>query len=130
MAKEEVKVNKSEEVRKYQKAHRKATPTEVSAALKEKGIDVSPQAVSTIKFNMLAKRKARKEKKAAEASSNGHGKPTVKRKMKRRGRKAKATVAPEMISLDALIAARDVVAKLGGIGAVKEAVAALEKLGG
>lgn len=124
------KVNKSEEVRNYQKAHRKATPTEVSAAMKEKGIEVSPQFVSTIKSNMLAKRKARKAKKAAAASSNGKATAPAKRKLKRRGRKAKSTAAPDMISLDALIAARKVVQELGGIGPLKEAVAALEKLGG
>ena len=40
------KVNKSAAIRDYLKAHKGAMPKETSAALKAKGIDVSPQMVS------------------------------------------------------------------------------------
>lgn len=128
------KVNKSKVVRAYIKAHRKAMPLDISAAMKEQGIEISPSAVSNIKFLMkhkAAKKPGSRGRKKATASSNGQDKAPVKRKMKRgRRRKALAVAAPESISLSALIAAKEVVEKLGSIGAVKEAVAALEKLGG
>lgn len=52
-------VNKSEEIRKLVKSG-VSKPTEVQAALAERGIQVSPQMVSTVKSKMSARRRARK----------------------------------------------------------------------
>jgi len=68
MPTETEKVNKSAAVRKYLKANRKSMPKEVSAALKEQGVDVSPSMVSTIKFNMMKKREANRKEKAIAAA--------------------------------------------------------------
>ena len=46
------KVNKSLAVRDYLALHPKATPKDVSAALKDQGLDVSPNYVSIVKFQM------------------------------------------------------------------------------
>ena len=63
------KSNKSEEIRQVLKSgiHK---PTEVQAKLAERGIDVSPQMVSTIKSKMSARRSARKIG-LRRASANG-----------------------------------------------------------
>ena len=54
-------VNKTQAVKQYLAAHRKASPKEVSLALQVQGIDVSPAYVSGIRFSM----KPKKRKKAA-----------------------------------------------------------------
>ncbi|HVC98645.1 MAG TPA: hypothetical protein VND64_33570 [Pirellulales bacterium] len=64
MPTETEKVNKSAAVRKYLKANRKSMPKDVSAAMKEQGIDVSPSMVSVIKFNMMKKRAAKRNEMA------------------------------------------------------------------
>lgn len=63
------KVNKSAAVREYFKAHKKAMPKEVVAALKEQGIDVSPNMVSMIKAKAKVKRATRQTKEAVAAGS-------------------------------------------------------------
>ncbi len=61
------KVNKSAAIREYLTAHHGAMPKEISAALKAKGIDVSPQMVSMIK----AKQKIKKaHRRASEATAD------------------------------------------------------------
>lgn len=55
---------KTKAVKEYFAAHKKAGPKEVVAALKEQGIDVSPNLVSIIK----AKSKVRKAKRQAKES--------------------------------------------------------------
>ena len=64
------KPNKSEEIRRVLKSgvHK---PTEVQAKLAERGIDVSPQMVSTIKSKMSARRSARKIGRRRENSRPG-----------------------------------------------------------
>lgn len=55
------KTNKSALIREMLKKHQGKSPLEISALLKsEKGIDVPAQYISTVKFNMKGKRKARK----------------------------------------------------------------------
>jgi arginine repressor len=50
-------------------------PKEVSAAMKEQGIDVTRSTVSVIKFNMLKKRAAMRKEKAAAAAKKLARKP-------------------------------------------------------
>ena len=59
MAKKE-KVNKSQAVRDYIRANRKATNTEVADALTKKGIKVTANYVATLKSQAKRKRRARK----------------------------------------------------------------------
>ena len=59
MAKKQ-KVNKSQAVRDYLKAHPEAMSSEIAAALVEKGIKITPAHVATIKTKAKAKRSARK----------------------------------------------------------------------
>ena len=63
------KVNKSAAIREYLTAHKGAMPKETSAALKAKGIDVSPQMVSLIKSKSKV-RKAQRRAKAAVAAND------------------------------------------------------------
>lgn len=100
-------VNKSEAIRQYLRAHRNAKPKAVVEALKEQGIRVNSQTVSTVKFHM----KRRRGKKGAA------------------GRKTAAAAGGEMVSLSALLDAKKLVNKLGGIEKAKSALDALNKLG-
>lgn len=69
------KVNKSAAIREYLTANKGAMPKETSAALKEKGIDVSPQMVSMIKAKQKIK-KAQRRAKAATADDATAGAKT------------------------------------------------------
>ena len=103
-------VNKSKAVRKYLKENRGALPKAVSDALKAQGVDVSPNYVSNIKFQMGIK-KRRKKAAIPEAAA------------------AEAPVAKDAISLSALLEAKKLVAKLGSTEAAKKAILALAQLG-
>lgn len=46
-----MKINKSAAVREYLKGNKQAKPKEIVAALKERGVDVSPNMVSMIRTN-------------------------------------------------------------------------------
>jgi hypothetical protein len=100
-------VNKSQAIRDYLKANRKAMPKAVVEALKAQGIEVSSQMVSTVKFNMSKKKGGKKRAAAASKSSAGNG---------------------EMISVSALLDAKKLVEKLGSIEKTKAALDALSKL--
>jgi hypothetical protein len=63
----EAKVNKSAAVREYLDSHKDAKPKEIVAALKEKGIDISPNMVSIVKAKAKVKR-AKRQAKEAKAS--------------------------------------------------------------
>jgi len=69
----EPKVNKSAAVRDYLREHKKAMPKEIVAALKEKGIDVSPNMVSIIKAQSKVKRARRQATEATAAHDVGAG---------------------------------------------------------
>jgi hypothetical protein len=102
-------VNKSQAVRDYLKANRGAKPTAVSEAMKEQGIDVSPQAVSTIKFNM---------KKSGKKRGVGRRKAVAR----------KSASDGEMISVSALLDTKKLVDKLGSVEKAKTALEALSKI--
>lgn len=63
------KVNKSAAVREYLKGHKQARPKEIVAALKERGIDVSPNMVSMIRAQSKVKRAVREAAEAKAAHS-------------------------------------------------------------
>jgi hypothetical protein len=65
------KVNKSAAIRDYLSSHRDAKPKEVVAALKEQGIDVSPNVVSIVKAKTKIKAARRGAKRAAAAHEAG-----------------------------------------------------------
>jgi len=67
----ETKVNKSAAIRDYLGAHRDAKPKEVVAALKEQGIDVSPNVVSIVKAKLKVKSARRGAKKATASQEAG-----------------------------------------------------------
>lgn len=66
----QTKVNKSAAIREYLSAHQGAKPKEVVAALKERGIDVSPNVVSIVKAKV-------KIKSARKKRATGDGGPAV-----------------------------------------------------
>ena len=78
---EPAKVNKSKAVRDFMAANPNAAPKEVSETLTKKGIEVSPNYVSSVKTQMAAKKGKRKRRhKAAEVASvkTGIGIPEIK----------------------------------------------------
>ncbi len=98
------KVNKSQAIRNCCEANPDAGPTEVAAALKKQGINVSTAFVSTIKST--SKKKGRGRKKAARG----------------------AKPASDKIALSSLLAAKKMAEQLGGVEKAQTALAALAKL--
>jgi len=72
----EPRVNKSAAIREYLMAHKGAMPKETSAALKETGIDVSPQMVSMVKAKWKVKKARRRAKEAVAAHDSTAGAKT------------------------------------------------------
>jgi hypothetical protein len=102
MAKTKEKTNKSALIREALKAHKGKSPLEISAVLKsEKGIDVPASYISTVKFNLKGKKKARKLSKQA-AGTAGDG--------------------------AALFAAAELVVKAGGVAQAQAALDAVKKV--
>jgi hypothetical protein len=102
------KVSKTQAVKDYLATHRKATPKEISAALKEQGIDVPPTYVSGIKTSL--KKKGRRKAEDSETAA------------------AKKPVAEDKISMSALLEAKKLAEKLGGVEKAKRAISALAQL--
>lgn len=118
MAKKKEGVNKSQEIRDYYAANPKAKPLEVVAAMKDKGIEVNAQFVSTVKSTSKKKKSVR-----------GNVAPVSKKSVtaNRAPRKAAASHAGE-ISLDSLIKAKQLVEEMGGVAEARGALTALEQL--
>ena len=70
------KVNKSQAIRDYLMTNKSAMPKEIVAALKEKGIEVSPNMVSMIKAKAKVKRARRQAKEAVASHNASAGKMT------------------------------------------------------
>ncbi len=118
MAKKKSEVNKSLEIRTFMENNPKAKPREVVAALKDRGIEVSAQFVSTVKSNSIktggTKRRGRplgSTKRAAVAA-----KPAASRK------------SGDSVSVQSLLKVKRVVKELGSIEETKAALATLEQL--
>lgn len=103
------KVNKSQEIRDYVSANRTASAKDVVDALKKRGIKVSAPMVANVKS------KAGLTRNRKGASANGAAKV---------GRAANGTG----VALDALIAAKRFVAKVGSTQQAVDVIRALEKL--
>jgi len=109
-------LSKTQAVKNYLAANPEAGPTEISAALKAQGIDVSTNYVSNIKLKMGFKKKRRKKKAAkAEAATP-------------EAAAAGPAAAEDQISLAALLEAKKLIEKLGGVDAAKRAILALAQL--
>ena len=98
--------SKTQAVIGYFKEHRKARPAEVSAALAEQGIEVSPAYVSNIKSTSKKRRSGKRKARAAAA----------------------ATSRPGGLVLDDLKQAKQFAEKLGGVSEAKQALDAWSKL--
>jgi hypothetical protein len=117
MAKKRSGPSKSSAIREYVDANPTASPSEVAKALNDKGVSVTPQFVSTIKSQY-------KKKKAGGARRPGR---PPGRRGRRGGRPPRA--ASSGITIEALIKAKALAEKLGGIDAAREALDALARLG-
>jgi len=112
MAKKRTGVNKSRSIRNYLATNPKATPNEIVAALGKKGIKVSPGLVSKVKYTSGPKRRLQKK--------------TGKKRVVKRRHSGKRNAAD--LSVDDLLAAKQLADKLGGIGEVRRALDTLERL--
>ncbi len=97
-------VNKSEKIREYVKANKKATPKAVVEGLAKQGVKVSYALVS----NVLYRKK------------NSVG--------KKRGRPGRPPKAAASLSAEDLVRLKDVVDQMGGVRAVRTGLDLLEQL--
>lgn len=107
------KVNKTLAVKEYQAAHPDAGRTEISMALREQGIDVTPAYVSGIRVKLKVKK--RKKRAARQAAP---GSPAA----------AAGQAADDSVSLDSLRKAKALVRELGGVDQARQALKALATL--
>ena len=107
MAKKKAKVNKSQAIRNFLKSNSKAMPKEIMAGLKKQGVAVSATLVNKVKYQ-------------TGPTKNG-------RRKKKRGRPAAAATASS-VSFDALVGAKSLADKLGGVDRAKRALSMLERL--
>jgi len=106
--------NKSAAIREYLDQNKRAKPKEIVAAMKEKGLDVSPQMVSTIKTKYKGRRR---RKMSGQEVGNGLVND-------RRGRPRKSG----KVSIEQLIAVKRLADQVGGVQAAREALDVLAKL--
>ena len=104
------RVNKSQEARDYMTDHPDVKPKGVSEALAKRGIKMSPQAVSTIKYTM--------RKTGGPKRRVGKATGSRKRVARRGGNRV----------LDSLLVAKKMAKQLGGIDQAKQALDMLAKL--
>ena len=102
-------INKSQAIRDFVTENPGVGPTEAAAKLTESlGVKITPGNVSTVKFQM---------------SKSGSGKSPAK---KRGG--GRRTIANGQVSFDEMLAAKELVTKLGGVDQAQRALAALAQL--
>ncbi|NLF68648.1 MAG: hypothetical protein GX575_06270 [Candidatus Anammoximicrobium sp.] len=104
-------LTKAQAVRNYLKANPQAGPTEIAAALKDQGMEMTTNYVSNIKFQMGITKNRKKPPAAAPKSVA-----------------AQQPAAGDQISLAALLEAKKLTEKLGGVDAAKRAILALAQL--
>lgn len=109
MAKGEV--NKSQMIRDALKAHRRKTPSQIAVLLKEQGLSVTGQYVSTIKSNW---KKSRRRNARTTLTMRGTARRT-------RGR-------VRAVSNSGISSALEFVKAAGGLAAAKSALATLEEI--
>ena len=111
-------VNKSQAVRDYLAKNPGATPNQIVAGLKDQGVDVSVGLASNVKYTMGKRRggKVRRRKlSVARATNGGPG----------RGRRGRPSMA---LSMDDLLATKQLVNQIGGAAKVRKALEVLEQL--
>src|SRR5262245_53046343 len=108
-------VNKSQVIRDYYARHPQAKPKEVVAALAEKNIKVKTQIVSTVRYNMKKK-----------TGGSGRGRRAAAQLATPARRGAGNGRAAELIT--ALVDAKKLSDRLGGIQRAKQALKMLEQL--
>jgi hypothetical protein len=106
----EPKVTKTAAIIAALQAHPDKMPKEIAEILQAQGLDVTPQMVSTTKFNLKSKT----------------DKPAAPKAAPRKARTA--TKAADAVSLDSLKKAKELATQLGGIKQAKAAIAALAEL--
>jgi hypothetical protein len=120
------KVNKSEAVREYMKAHPAAKAGEIAAALNKAGITITPGHVANIKSKeKRLSRKGRKAKPAAKAQANGQE--------KRPEMVAAAPATPrnsDALSIYHVKKVAQTVRDLGGFSCTKEMLSVISEVGG
>ena len=121
--KKSASVNKSQTIRDYSNANPDQKPKQIAEALSKKGINVSPQFVSTILSTSKKKTTTRKAGRPKGSKSRASAKTAT-----RRGRPAKKKVESTEVSLESLLKVKDVVNEMGGVENVRTALKALEVL--
>lgn len=115
--------NKSEAIREYYYAKPDAKPKEIVAALRKKGISVTAQQVSTCRMNAI------KSGLIVDPDSRVKPRKDVLRGAKRvtkRSRLGNASTAE--ISIEDLVAAKRLVAQMGGLDKARDTITALSKI--
>ena len=123
MAKKQ-KVNKSQAVRDYLKAHPQAMSGEIAAALTKQGIKITPGHVANIKTKAQEQASAKKAVAAKPATGPATATPV-------------ATVAPEApalpanaITIEQIKAVGQMVKSVGGFGRFREMLGVIRQVGG
>jgi hypothetical protein len=120
MAKKQ-KVNKSQAVRDYVKAHPRAMSGEIAAALNKQGIKINPGHVANIKTQI---NKARNAKKTASA------KPAARVSANETTTAPETTKAPATVTLEHVKAMAKMVKTLGGSFRLHELLDLIKEVGG
>lgn len=115
-------VNKTQVIRDFILANKTAKPKEIADALAAKGIDVNPQYVSTVKFNMKNKRGGAPKKAGRKVTS----KPAAR--ASKGAAKRGPAAGTDMVSIAALRAAKKLADEMGGIAKARAALNALSSL--
>lgn len=116
MAKKQ-KVNKSQAVKDYLKAHPEATSGEIATALNKKGIDITANYVANIKTKLNKVRKAKNAPKRAEVVAATE--PVVEKPAKNGG-----------LTVDQVKKVSLLMKTLGGFKAVNEVLDTVKEIGG
>lgn len=126
MKKRGKKVNKSEEIRQYKLANPDAAPKDIVAALGERGIQVTSQAVSTALYNMKKSSEGGAVETATATATRKRGRPAG---AKSPGKSAgSASSNGSSLPATALVEAKKLVDNVGGIDKAKAALEILSKL--
>ncbi len=116
------RVNKTQAVRDYLRAHPKAMSSEIAAALSKQGTKISPGHVANIKSKAQAKRRARRARaKSAAATAAGPALPA---------QAAPATKSSDTLTLRHVKTVAQMVKTIGGFDRLKELLEVIREVGG
>lgn len=112
------KVNKTQAVRDYLKAHPEATSGEIAAALNKKGIEITANYAANIKTSLSKSRKAKKAAKPQVAVEVAAPEPVVEKK------------AGDTVTLEQIRKVAQTVQVVGGFARLNELLVLVKELGG